>query len=288
MAERLPAGRGFPRIFATLNLNGGLTMHPFLKSAALLCAGSIALLSPARAATTLTLDTSGSSALGCSSGTSCFGNARTFSLGSGADAVNVRVTGWSLNGSMTSISDSWLGMWDAGFGVTSSGDYNGNYNLHAVDNYGRYDFLVFQFDKAVEVESFKVTPYKISGKNYYDSDVSYGAGMSDVAWNASPFSGSGISELTDIIPLSDFVTDNTNSNGARTVGVSNGMGNLWVIGARFGRNDSEYDNFKVDKVEFSVVTSAVPEPATWAMMIFGFGAVGASMRRRRKVAVSFA
>ena len=36
-------------------------------------------------------------------------------------------------------------------------------------------------------------------------------------------------------------------------------------------------------------TAAVPEPATWAMMIGGFGLVGASMRyRRRKVAVSFA
>jgi hypothetical protein len=34
-------------------------------------------------------------------------------------------------------------------------------------------------------------------------------------------------------------------------------------------------------------TSAVPEPATWAMMIGGFGLVGASMRRR-KVSVRFA
>jgi hypothetical protein len=30
------------------------------------------------------------------------------------------------------------------------------------------------------------------------------------------------------------------------------------------------------------VGSAVPEPATWAMMLFGFGAVGFSMRRSRK------
>ena len=34
---------------------------------------------------------------------------------------------------------------------------------------------------------------------------------------------------------------------------------------------------------------AVPEPATWAMMIGGFGAIGGAMRyRRRNVAVSFA
>ena len=30
-------------------------------------------------------------------------------------------------------------------------------------------------------------------------------------------------------------------------------------------------------------TGAVPEPATWAMMMLGFGAMGASLRRRAKV-----
>lgn len=41
------------------------------------------------------------------------------------------------------------------------------------------------------------------------------------------------------------------------------------------------------QIRISAVTAAVPEPATWAMMIGGFGIVGASMRRR-KVAVRFA
>ena len=35
-------------------------------------------------------------------------------------------------------------------------------------------------------------------------------------------------------------------------------------------------------------TGTVPEPATWASMVVGFGAIGAAIRRRRKVAVSFA
>ncbi len=38
----------------------------------------------------------------------------------------------------------------------------------------------------------------------------------------------------------------------------------------------------------SEVSAAVPEPATWAMMIFGFGAVGSMLRyRRRSTTVSF-
>jgi hypothetical protein len=32
--------------------------------------------------------------------------------------------------------------------------------------------------------------------------------------------------------------------------------------------------------------TAVPEPATWAMFIGGFGLVGGAMRRRRKLAIA--
>lgn len=40
--------------------------------------------------------------------------------------------------------------------------------------------------------------------------------------------------------------------------------------------------------EVIAATGAVPEPASWAMMIVGFGLVGASLRRRQKVTVSYA
>ncbi|RYF21821.1 MAG: PEP-CTERM sorting domain-containing protein [Oxalobacteraceae bacterium] len=32
----------------------------------------------------------------------------------------------------------------------------------------------------------------------------------------------------------------------------------------------------------AAATGAVPEPASWAMMIFGMGAVGGALRRRQK------
>jgi hypothetical protein len=39
--------------------------------------------------------------------------------------------------------------------------------------------------------------------------------------------------------------------------------------------------------QLAEVQSAVPEPATWGMMLAGFGIAGAAMRRKPKVAVSF-
>ena len=44
------------------------------------------------------------------------------------------------------------------------------------------------------------------------------------------------------------------------------------------------DYYLIDSVQLGSTSHGVPEPATWAMMIFGFGLAGASLRRRRAVA----
>jgi hypothetical protein len=240
------------------------------------CAATVAVTAPAAiAAPVYTLDT------GASSTTSCSGSAGTcFTFGSGADKINVHASGWTLSSDTKSIASASLGVWDAGMGVTSSGDYNGNYNLHAIDNLGSYDFVVLQFDKSVQLQSFGVTPYEIGNYGYVDSDVSFGSANSAAAWNSNPFSSGNSSQLFNIIPLNSFTTNNTTSNSARTVTAS-GTGNFWVVAARLGTNDNEYDNFKLDKIKFTASPQAVPEPATWAMMILGMGAVGASLRRRK-------
>ena len=45
------------------------------------------------------------------------------------------------------------------------------------------------------------------------------------------------------------------------------------------------DNFRVTAV--NATTGGVPEPATWAMMLVGFGAVGGVLRSRRKATLRF-
>jgi hypothetical protein len=60
---------------------------------------------------------------------------------------------------------------------------------------------------------------------------------------------------------------------------------------RFGQgggwNDLPFNSIQGYYVEFSAVpaTGGVPEPATWALTILGFGAAGAALRRRRLQAV---
>jgi hypothetical protein len=55
-------------------------------------------------------------------------------------------------------------------------------------------------------------------------------------------------------------------------------------------SDGETNDFAISGLSFITGSvSAAPEPATWAMMIGGFGMAGASLRRRRnKVSVTYA
>ena len=56
-----------------------------------------------------------------------------------------------------------------------------------------------------------------------------------------------------------------------------------------GTDGSESWIFSVGQLSYTAGVGAVPEPSTWALLIFGFLAMGAAMRRREKhkVAVSY-
>ena len=89
------------------------------------------------------------------------------------------------------------------------------------------------------------------------------------------------------------------------------LSGLTILGAHFGNNtDSEVNNVTAfwlfnfasptntimlangagssNAAIFATQAAAVPEPATWAMMLVGFGAIGASMRRSRRVGARLA
>lgn len=74
----------------------------------------------------------------------------------------------------------------------------------------------------------------------------------------------------------------------------NGLGFSTAAGAAvnlFVTNDTSYRvnagglNTGLVTASASAATPAVPEPATWAMMLLGFGAIGVSVRRKRRVSL---
>jgi hypothetical protein len=83
----------------------------------------------------------------------------------------------------------------------------------------------------------------------------------------------------------------------KTIGFSGTDGQLFDelrVQSVFGKNFDKYgyDQLILDNVTIAAAAgpiSAVPEPATWAMMIIGFGAVGSMVRTsRRRQAYAFA
>ncbi len=91
--------------------------------------------------------------------------------------------------------------------------------------------------------------------------------------------------------------------GATLVGTVNVVLNLDDIANQNISYTGAFDNFSfaytragtpidlieiIDNIEYTPgIAAAVPEPATWGMMLVGFGIVGGAMRRRQRTSVSF-
>jgi hypothetical protein len=82
--------------------------------------------------------------------------------------------------------------------------------------------------------------------------------------------------------------DIANANGANRFGITAAPGEL-LTGVTF-TSAVGFDSLRqlrlggISAAETPGQTGAVPEPATWAMMLMGFGAVGFGMRRRKSAA----
>jgi hypothetical protein len=132
-------------------------------------------------------------------------------------------------------------------------------------------------------------------------NADFGATITDFAFDLLNYT-SGLTQIITVFDIAgntlfstdlavvaqDPSADNGSNNGYDfadskytrfSVNSTNGIGGFSIL--PFGSEG----NVSID--DLVVTTAAVPEPATWAMMIGGFALVGASMRRR-SMAVRFA
>jgi len=99
-------------------------------------------------------------------------------------------------------------------------------------------------------------------------------GMADVTFDTLTISG-------DLIPGGYMSFVGPTSNGTSdTWALSNimlGAGTYTINLAGHSDSDGAYQG----TVKFNLAAAGVPEPATWGLMLLGFGLMGSSMRRRR-------
>lgn len=220
---------------------------------------------------------------GLTGNSSTSGTDANFREFTGSDgSTRVRVTGWSITG--TAVQDSYLGAYGSGLGVTS-GDENGGNETHTTDNQNRIDFMLFQFSRPVNFLSATFTTYQVNGIAA-DSDAQIKAGNTSTLWtNQAAFNtllNNGTTATLNSLFGTTFNSDGTSAGGNRTFGINGvGYGNLYLVSAKPGDLCST-NCTSVDAFKFSNLSVAVPEPATWAMVIGGFGLLGGVMRRRRQ------
>ncbi len=167
-------------------------------------------------------------------------------------------------------------------------------------------FNAFETDTGITGSGYQIKPAITDGEgavlpngdgsNYLSvlgegsASIAFGPGVSDFAfewgslddYNTLTVFLEGGDSLT-LVPGVDFFNP---ANGDQFEPDTNGLFRVWGDAGEIFTSillESSSNSFEVDNL---VVNSAIPEPATWAMMIGGLALVGASMRRR-KVAVSF-
>jgi PEP-CTERM motif len=106
------------------------------------------------------------------------------------------------------------------------------------------------------------------GLNFFGSDLIIGSFT-----NSSPNSGGSVADGEDFFTRSIFFT----------------AGNAGSLTFRIGTFGDDNVGPILDNVALSIgPAGAVPEPATWMMMILGFGFIGWSMRRHKAAALRIA
>jgi PEP-CTERM motif len=213
-------------------------------------AAAIAMAAPATAATTLNFDT-GSCASLCTDGADV---AQSYGDQAGVLDISYRWLTGTGNGA-TLLSS--LQYWSSGYGDLTGVAYGG-----ADSRSGASAEIKLQTigNNSITLNSLDYAGYaNTTGGAFRVYDLAYNLLFSNSLASSSASSGHTTLSFPVLTSTSGLILQ---------------YGDDWNVG--------------VDNLTFTTAASAVPEASTWAMIIVGFGVVGAASRRRRPIAAHLA
>lgn len=186
--------------------------------------------------------------------------------------------------------------WIRSDGLNNGGGADNNYfvgicgssDICGGDDFDRNNYFTFDLSSIGAVSSavlFLTQPGDAVVQGYVSSKPSHVYTVWDTLVDPSLISGTNNASLfTDLsggMSFGSVVVDPT-TNGTK-VGITFNAAGLSALNAAVGAGGQVAFGGSLN-----INTSSVPEPATWAMMIMGFGLMGAAMRRRENVSVTYA
>ena len=175
------------------------------------------------------------------------GNIRSYEV----DGVKVNVSAFYSTKDFSKFGTAYLGAYAGGLGVTDVSEGSGSGSLHAIDNVGYNNFVLFEFDRAVTVDR------AFLGYVVDDSDLQVWIGNFDDPLNNH------LSLNSSVLASMDFTELNgTTSTTTRWADFNAGevSGNVLVIAADTTDTSPE-DRFKIEHLEVCHEGDVVPQKA---------------------------
>ena len=168
-------------------------------------------------------------------------------------------------------------------------EYTGNTDLHITNGFAQIsDGGTVQGD----LNNIIVNPDDLFSEMKFSTQLEGTSGTVNVFYLLA---GSGL-DANSIASYTDFAAcliggvQYCGQAGSYTSGQTDNQNYLLAGGTFDGMmvqtSDGSFSLFQLKQNSYNGAVAAVPEPATWAMMLLGFGGIGVAMRRRRKPALA--